>query len=63
MAKILLIEDQIQMSKMIVDWLEKEQHIVDVVHDGAEGFDRLQFYSYDLTIVDIDAHAGVDFRS
>ena len=54
MAKILLIEDHIQLSEMVVEWLEKEHHIVDVVHDGAEGFDRLQFYSYDLAIIDID---------
>ena len=39
---------------MIEEWLEKEHHLVDVVHDGKEGFDRLQFYSYDLAIIDID---------
>jgi two-component system OmpR family response regulator len=52
MAKILVIEDDKQLAKMVVDWLQNEKHTVDVVHDGKEGLDRLQFYSFDLAILD-----------
>jgi DNA-binding response OmpR family regulator len=52
MAKILLIEDDKELAKMVVDWLERESHIIDVVHDGKEGLDRLQFYTFDLAILD-----------
>jgi DNA-binding response OmpR family regulator len=52
MAKILVIEDDKQLAKMVADWLQNEMHTVDVVHDGKEGLDRLRFYSFDLAILD-----------
>ena len=52
MAKILVIEDDKELAKMVADWLQNEMHIVDVVHDGKEGLDLLRFYSFDLAILD-----------
>ena len=52
MAKILLIEDDKELAKMVVDWLERESHTIDVVHDGKEGLDRLLYYTFDLAILD-----------
>jgi len=52
MAKILVIEDDAELSEVIQDWLTEERHVVDAVDNGAEALDRLKFYSFDLLIVD-----------
>ena len=52
MAKILLVEDDIDLCATICDRLKAEQHIIEVVHDGNEGSERLRFYSYDFVILD-----------
>jgi DNA-binding response OmpR family regulator len=52
MAKILLIEDDPSLTKMMNDWLALEHHSLESVGDGKEGFDRLQIYNYDLVIID-----------
>ncbi len=52
MAKILLIEDDVEFSGIVQGWLSNEHHSVEVVHDGSEARDRLQVYEYDLLILD-----------
>lgn len=52
MAKILLVEDDLDLSGEIVEWLTGHQHSVDVVHDGEQGVHRLLYYKYDLAIID-----------
>jgi DNA-binding response OmpR family regulator len=52
MAKILLIEDDKDLSNMIAQWLRDDSHVVEVAADGLEGLDLLKFYSYDLAVVD-----------
>ena len=52
MAKILIVEDDKEFAKMVADWLERESHLVDVVHDGKEGLDRLKYYAFDVAILD-----------
>ena len=52
MAKILIVEDDLQMSANIKAWLEKEKHVVDSVADGKEGLEMLLHYPYDLAILD-----------
>lgn len=52
MAKILLVEDDEDLCLTICDRLRAEQHVIEVVHDGKEGADRLRFYSYDFVILD-----------
>lgn len=54
MAKILLVEDDRELTYLIAEWLGDEDHLVEVVHTGADGLDRLRFYSYDLVIMDWD---------
>jgi len=54
MAKILIIEDDKELSKVIVEWLQDEDHVVEVAGDGATGLDHLKFYSYDLAVIDWD---------
>jgi two-component system OmpR family response regulator len=52
MAKILVVEDDQELAKMIADWLISEKHTVDIVHDGVQGLDRLKFYAFDVAILD-----------
>jgi DNA-binding response OmpR family regulator len=52
MAKLLLIEDDTALTKLIFDWLNLEHHSLESVTDGKEGLERLQFYNYDLVIID-----------
>lgn len=52
MAKILIVEDDPIISKNLKLSLEKENHLVETVADGAEGLYLLLNYSYDLAILD-----------
>jgi DNA-binding response OmpR family regulator len=52
MANILLIEDDVELSKVICDLFSAENHQVEAVYDGAEGISRLNHYEYDVVIVD-----------
>jgi len=52
MAKILVVEDDLELSGVIGDWLAAENHSVDIVHDGQEARDRLKHYNYDMAILD-----------
>lgn len=52
MAKILIVEDDKQLSELIVDWLTGEKHTPEPVYEGTEGMDRLKFYKYDVVILD-----------
>src|SRR5438552_3713143 len=54
MAKILLVDDDLQMSGMVEDWLIYEKHSVDVVHTGFEGWQKASANQYDLLILDWD---------
>lgn len=47
---------------MIRDWLTIEHHNVEVVGDGKEGLEKLQFYEYDIVILDwaLPGMQGVD---
>ncbi len=52
MARILLIEDDPDMSELVVEILSSNHHIVEPVFDGEEGLERLTYYHYDLAILD-----------
>jgi DNA-binding response OmpR family regulator len=52
MVKILLVEDDSDMAATINKWLTSEQHVVETVHNGREGFERLEVCQYDLIILD-----------
>jgi DNA-binding response OmpR family regulator len=52
MAKILLVEDDVDLTVMIVEWLSFEHHSVEVVHNGQEGMERLRLCQYDAIILD-----------
>lgn len=54
MAKVLIVEDDQEVAYSIRDWLTMENHTVDMVHDGAEGLERISHYTYDLAVLDLD---------
>lgn len=50
--KILVIEDEPRIAKYIKKGLELKSHIVDVAHDGGEGYDLASVEKYDVIILD-----------
>lgn len=52
MAKILIVEDDLDLASMVVDWLKFEHYSVELVYSGTEGLDRLQSSEYDAIILD-----------
>lgn len=52
MAKILLVEDDVELTAMISEWLEFERYMVEVAHNGRDGSDRLRNCQYDVIILD-----------
>lgn len=52
MAKILLVEDDVEFSEMVQDWLAREHHTVEICADGADGLAMVKAYSYDVLIFD-----------
>lgn len=51
--KILLIEDEVQLSDALVDILKKEKYQVTPIYDGEEGLYYAISNSYDLIILDV----------
>ena len=63
MAKILLAEDDLELSEKITAWLNAElQCLVEQVADGSEAADKLVYSKYDLIIIDwgLPTMSGVD---
>jgi DNA-binding response OmpR family regulator len=52
MAKILIIEDDLDMSFSMEAFLKMEKYSVESVVTGREGLERLKFYQYDVVILD-----------
>lgn len=52
MAKILLVEDEPDLSELVGEWLKAEHHVVEIVANGEDAVDRLRFYKYDIVILD-----------
>lgn len=62
MTKILLVEDDQALSKLVRNWLSLEHHAVETVEDGEEALHRLKVSEYDLVILDwtLPKLAGVE---
>ena len=52
MAKILLVEDNLEQATLLSSFLTGEHHVVDVVHSGEDAIHLIGFQSYDLLILD-----------
>lgn len=53
MAKILVIDDDAQVLKLMVSYLEKSRHEITTATDGKEGIKLLAQRQFDLVITDI----------
>jgi DNA-binding response OmpR family regulator len=53
-AKILLVDDDQTLTKMVHDWLVFEHHQVETASDGDEGLYKVLTYSYDIIVLDIN---------
>lgn len=54
MAKILLVEDETDLSSVVKNWLEEEDlHLVESAADGQQAMSMLSVHSYDLIILDL----------
>ncbi|MBD1856374.1 MULTISPECIES: response regulator [Leptolyngbya] len=51
--RILLVEDDTQVSTVLAATLVRQSHVVDIATDGQEGWEMLQFFPYDLVLLDI----------
>lgn len=51
--KILIVEDEPAIARIIKNGLERGGHIVDYVEDGLEAMERVGIYDYDLAILDV----------
>ncbi len=54
MAKILIVEDDEKLGPLVKDWLEGEQHLVELAKDGRDAFSLLQISTYDVLVLDWD---------
>ncbi|MBX9692836.1 MAG: response regulator transcription factor [Cyanobacteria bacterium] len=52
MFKILIVEDDDDVSSTLRQWLESENHMVDVATDGEEGLEFIMRFEYDFLILD-----------
>lgn len=62
MAKILIIEDDVDLTTTLKTLLTYERHNVEVLHDGMEASTHLKLYQYDLLIIDwgLPGKSGLD---
>ncbi len=62
MARLLLVEDNKDLSDTIRGWLEKDNHVVDAALDGQLGEDLVAQFEYDVIILDwkLPIKSGID---
>lgn len=62
MAKILIVEDEIDLAECLKNVLAKEQHTVEVLDDGEQASRHLSTYGFDLIILDwmLPGLTGID---
>lgn len=52
-ARVLIVDDEINLAEGIRENLEIEGYSTDVAHDGAEGLEKLRTESFDLVLLDV----------
>lgn len=52
MAKILIVEDDLSMAETLENLLSADRHDVEVAYDGEAALEKLQFYKFDLVVLD-----------
>lgn len=52
MAKVLLVEDDPQLSQQLQDWFVSEHHLVEAVDSGEDALQLLTNFTFDLVVLD-----------
>lgn len=52
MAKILIVEDDLDLRQIVEDWLKHDHHLIETATKGDEAMELIGIYSYDLIILD-----------
>ena len=62
MSKILLVEDELDLSNQIRDWLTREHYLVETQENGEMAYHQLRVSKYDLIILDwqLPGMSGLD---
>ena len=62
LAKVLVVEDDLELAANVRRWLEFDKHVVETAHDGKQASEMLKFYKYDLVILDwgLPESSGID---
>lgn len=62
MAKILVIDDDLELCAIVRNWLEQDNHLIEVANTGNDGLDLLRIYPYDIIVLDwgLPDVAGID---
>ena len=53
MAKILLVEDELDLAQLMCGWLQREHHLVESLSNGLDAYSTIQMNKYDVIILDI----------
>jgi DNA-binding response OmpR family regulator len=53
MAKILLVEDDLALQRMLLQFLELEKHTIDTASNGQQAKDLLEMNTYELLLLDL----------
>ncbi len=51
--RILVVEDEVRLAEALAQILEKEKYMVDIVHDGCDGYDYAVSGIYDAIVMDV----------
>ncbi len=52
MPKILIVEDDVDLAEQMESWLRSQRYVVEKASTGSEALERLQFYQYDIILLD-----------
>lgn len=53
MANILIVDDDVELCEMLVEYLVSESFVVDTVHDGLTGISKARSKNYDAIVLDV----------
>lgn len=53
MSKLLIVDDDTELTEVLAEWLEGEGYIVEQSDNGADALSRLKVYEYNLVILDV----------
>jgi DNA-binding response OmpR family regulator len=60
--RILIIEDEKELSKSIVNYLKRENYLCDIADNVKTGMDKMEVFDYDCIVLDISLPDGNGFQ-